>query len=285
MFRQLRIALTAQFVLLSILVYFVLALMVVVAFYIDLTGELDLQLKELSCAALEVVSFEGDNIRFEKDPHLCQDKTFHVKPAIQFWDVSKHHIRSFGTSGEQTFFEKGTEVKLNGNTLRSFSSPILDKGKLRGYVQVQMSTSDRDKTVSRFLYVCLYITPVLMFGLSACGYLFSGRAVKPVEDAYALQQRFLSDAGHELKTPIAVIKAGLENLSMTVTDSSAQERVARIARSTERMDKLVADLLLLTKTEESTESLETSSVQLDMLIREVLGEFSDLLEEKEVALV
>ncbi|MBX9696138.1 MAG: HAMP domain-containing histidine kinase [Cyanobacteria bacterium] len=285
MFQQLRIGLTTQFVLLSILIYLVLAAMVSVAFYVDLTGELDLQLRELASTADDVVNISGDTFQFERDPHLCQDKTFHVKPAIQFWSADKKLIRSFGSPGVETYFDKPSEVKLKGNSLRCLSNPIEKDDKLLGFVQVQMSTSDRDKTVARFLYVCLYVTPILFFGLSFCGYLFSARAIKPVEESYVLQKRFLSDAGHELKTPISVIKAGLENLSQTVKDKESIDRVGRITRAAERIEKLVTDLLLLTKTEQFTESLDLSRVELDMLLRETLGEFADLFDDKEVQLV
>jgi len=50
------------------------------------------------------------------------------------------------------------------------------------------------------------------------------------------------------------------------------------------MRNLVADLLLLTKTEQGAAPLEMKSISLDMLLREVLGEFSDLYEDKGVEL-
>ncbi len=67
--------------------------------------------------------------------------------------------------------------------------------------------------------------------------------VKPVEDAFEKQTRFISDASHELKTPIAVIQANADVLRSEKGDS---KWLGYIITETKRMDRLVRDLLYLT---------------------------------------
>jgi two-component system, OmpR family, sensor histidine kinase CiaH len=77
--------------------------------------------------------------------------------------------------------------------------------------------------------------------------------VKPVEDAFEKQTRFISDASHELKTPIAVIQANADVLRSEKGDS---KWLGYIITETKRMDRLVRDLLYLTHLKDEKPQLE-----------------------------
>ncbi len=89
----------------------------------------------------------------------------------------------------------------------------------------------------------------LIGGLSSWILLFllsiklSQMMVKPVEEAFDKQTQFISDASHELKTPIAVIQANADVLKNETGDNKWLEY---IITETHRMDGLVKDLLFLT---------------------------------------
>ncbi|MBP3300481.1 MAG: HAMP domain-containing histidine kinase [Clostridia bacterium] len=78
--------------------------------------------------------------------------------------------------------------------------------------------------------------------------LFSRRAVKPVIENMERQRRFITDAGHELKTPLAIISADTDVLSLT---GESNEWVESIRNQTKRMEQLVQDLLTLARSEET----------------------------------
>ena len=65
--------------------------------------------------------------------------------------------------------------------------------------------------------------------------------IKPVEDAYNNQKRFIGDASHELKTPLAIIKTNLDILSENRNDSikNQEKWINYISFQTDRMSKLV----------------------------------------------
>lgn len=69
--------------------------------------------------------------------------------------------------------------------------------------------------------------------------LLSGLAIKPIADSYDKQRRFVTDASHELKTPLSVIDANTEVIEMTEGESEwtrgIHEQVARMSRLTERL--------------------------------------------------
>jgi signal transduction histidine kinase len=81
-------------------------------------------------------------------------------------------------------------------------------------------------------------------------YFVSGLAVRPVAEAYDKQKRFISDAGHEIKTPLAVIKADAEVLGMETGEDN--EWLSDISRQTDRLTELTNDLITLSRMEEGS---------------------------------
>ena len=78
-------------------------------------------------------------------------------------------------------------------------------------------------------------------------YYLSRRAIRPVIESVEKQKRFITDAGHELKTPLAIISADTEVLEMSGQDN---EWTVSIRNQVKRLNTLVADLLTLSKLEE-----------------------------------
>lgn len=77
--------------------------------------------------------------------------------------------------------------------------------------------------------------------------LASGHAIRPIADSYTRQKQFVTDAGHELKTPLTVISADSELARMIYGDS---EWFDSIDRQVERMNSLVRSLITLAKMDE-----------------------------------
>jgi signal transduction histidine kinase len=75
-----------------------------------------------------------------------------------------------------------------------------------------------------------------------------------LDDAFARQRAFASDASHELRTPLTAIRGQIEVLARSPEPSQAdiQETEARIAGEISRMDRLVDDLLLLARSDEGS---------------------------------
>ncbi|MBS1348175.1 MAG: two-component sensor histidine kinase, partial [Firmicutes bacterium] len=78
-------------------------------------------------------------------------------------------------------------------------------------------------------------------------YYLSRRAIRPVIESVEKQKRFITDAGHELKTPLAIISADTEVLEMSGQDN---EWTVSIRNQVKRLNTLVSDLLTLSKLEE-----------------------------------
>ncbi len=108
-------------------------------------------------------------------------------------------------------------------------------------------------------------------------------AAQATVDATLQRQReFVADASHELRTPLTAVQANLELLALT-TEGEDREAAESALRSSRRMRRLVADLLLLARMDASREA-ERTEVDLDRAILEAVDELEPQMGGHEVAL-
>ena len=101
-----------------------------------------------------------------------------------------------------------------------------------------------------------FISYLLIFLLI---WIISGRVIRPFAKNIELQKRFITDAGHELKTPLAIISANTEVVEMT---SGESEWTSNIHSQISRMTELIQRLLVLARMEEDNIQLHFSDFSL-----------------------
>ena len=118
----------------------------------------------------------------------------------------------------------------------------------------------------------LVIITIAMGALLAISVGLSSWVLRPVQQAWDQQRRFVADASHELKTPLAVIIANMEILSK---DGAVPEESKRWVQSTAdesaHMKNLVEELLELARTDESASGTQGVMQKVDV-------DFSDMVE-------
>ncbi|WP_432840763.1 sensor histidine kinase [Dactylosporangium sp. CA-092794] len=87
-----------------------------------------------------------------------------------------------------------------------------------------------------------------------------------IESATAAQHRFVADASHELRSPLATIHVGLDLLAAGDLPPAAAAHIARLRGESGRMGRLIADLLLLARVDESGLRLRHEDVDLDDIV-------------------
>ena len=92
-----------------------------------------------------------------------------------------------------------------------------------------------------------------MGALFVISYVLSGWALKPVVRAWEQQRRFVSDASHELKTPLAVILANTQILEREDLDEETGRWVRSTGEEAKHMRDLVEDLLTLARADEASD--------------------------------
>lgn len=98
----------------------------------------------------------------------------------------------------------------------------------------------------------IFIKIVVTFGcvtlliLCVVSFFIARSIVKPLEDSYQKQKQFVSDAGHELKTPLSAINVNADMLAREIGDN---KWLSNIQYENGRMNELVQQLLILARTE------------------------------------
>ena len=104
-----------------------------------------------------------------------------------------------------------------------------------------------------------------------CGYIIAGRLLEPLHTALRLQQQFIANASHELKTPLAIsqinLEASLHDVNLT---TEQREQLQRTLNANRFMNRLIEDLLLLAQT-------DTTLPMQRVDLKSVVNQASDLL--------
>ncbi len=175
----------------------------------------------------------------------------------------------FTQSGEVAEINNGNSAVQSEDTLLEIASAAVKSGKesgSSGNIYYRVAThGDRtvvamiDGTIDdgnlRLLFrQMLIIGSVAVAVLLVISVIIARRIVRPLEENDKKQKRFVSDAGHELKTPVAVISANSELLKRQLGDN---EWLSNIDYENERMSELIRQLLALSKAENGEIPKET----------------------------
>lgn len=108
--------------------------------------------------------------------------------------------------------------------------------------------------------------------------------ITTIKNLEKTKKDFVSNVSHELRTPLTAIKGFVETLQETNSDDKNKHYLNIISRHTNRVIRIVNDLLLLSKLEGAPGNLELEKVNLKSLMENILKIFEQGLREKKLAL-
>ncbi len=145
--------------------------------------------------------------------------------------------------------------------------------RLEGALTVRIAFMDstfEQATLRALVRVCLLIGAAALLVLFGLSWLLSGFVTRPVARTWQNQQQFLSDASHELKTPLTVILSSADLLK-TSAQPEQRQYVDNISVESRRMKALVEDMLTLSRAESGRaapfEPLDLSDLVTDAALR------------------
>ncbi len=131
--------------------------------------------------------------------------------------------------------------------LNSYQFCRLEKD--NGTIMVFTDKSNELEMLSKLTQTTVIIGVLSLILLSGFTFIFSKKSIEPIKTAFEKQKQFISDASHELKTPLTIISANADVLSAEIGENKWLEYIKSQA---ERMNVLVNDLLNLTRLENNT---------------------------------
>lgn len=178
--------------------------------------------------------------------------------------------------------------KLTEEQAKEQTKQVISSGQVDGYYNdykiAKISTNDGEMYIfldcSRDLYFARnFIKISLMIGLSAIVlifglvWFFSSIIVKPIAESYSKQKRFITDANHEIKTPLAIIGATNEVMELKFGENEWSDT---INNQVKKLTALTEKLVFLSRMDEENAEIPMADFNLSEAISEVVEPFKNL---------
>lgn len=177
---------------------------------------------------------------------------------------------------------------VDEKTAEVYTEAVLSGGKEKGYYEGYRFLVSRDErgisvlflnaaiqiqSMRSLFWVSLAIGAASLLMVFFLVALFSGRAIRPYVKNIERQKRFITDAGHELKTPITSIATSADIAAM---EHEGDEWIENIRKQAVRLTKLAGDMVALSRLDEETPFPEKSRFSLSEAAWETTEPFAVL---------
>lgn len=177
-----------------------------------------------------------------------------------------------------------TRSEKNNNDVITLSREIKSKDKILTLeaISSREDLSELNRTIRLF---SILLVPLLLIISFMGGYFFSKRVVSPLEEGYARMKQFTGDASHELRVPLAGLKASLEiPLRKERSSQEYKEAIKDALDETNQLSRLTDDLLILARVDEATREIRKELVNVDILITEVITQAGSIFKDKGISI-
>jgi hypothetical protein len=146
-------------------------------------------------------------------------------------------------------------------------------------VFLDVSSQIKSRLIVLFISVGIGIVSWLLMLLLVV--LLSRKAIRPIAENIDRQRQFITDAGHEIKTPLAIIQTNTDALELRTGENKWSKN---IRTQTVRLSGLMQQLLELSRMDEHDIVLNRENINLTVVVRDFLGQFEESMKEKDVTL-
>jgi signal transduction histidine kinase len=177
------------------------------------------------------------------------------------------------------------KVGLGGVSVRLLTLPIGDARRPVGYVQAGFVLTLHDAQSTSLVVAVALVGLVGLLGATLVTLVVTRRALEPIRRTFAAQLRFVADASHELRTPAAIIRSSAEVLEReSLVAPEGRALVEDIAAESDRLGRMVGDLLTLSSTGAQDLVLERGPVDLAEIAGAVTRRAARLANDRDVVL-
>ena len=155
-----------------------------------------------------------------------------------------------------------------------------------GTFLVVMDITAQQAILNNLIYTFMTVAGCMLIAIFFISRFFANRSIAPIQDSYEKQKQFVSDASHELKTPLTVINANLDVI-LANQESKVQDQIKwlrYIQSETQRMAKLTNDLLYLTRMDDKAIQMASSEFNLSDLTWNIVLTVEALIYEQGLTL-
>ena len=238
-------------------------------------------------------SFGGGPKPDDKPP--AERESGFINPETPF--ATRHFTVFFDVDGNVERTHTEAIAAIDAEAAVEYAQTVLESGGSRGWVdnyRYKLFGTEQgsgvvfiDGSMSRSSHLqSVTIAGFVLLGCAATVliliFLLSGKAVKPIAESYEKQKQFITDANHELKTPLTLI---LANLDIAEAELGENEWLEDIRTEGHRMTELVNQLVSLSRMDEDGKTLCVSELDFSGIVSEAAEEFTPLSESRGKRLV
>jgi signal transduction histidine kinase len=185
-----------------------------------------------------------------------------IQPKTAEWYVQRHALDVLNDSTPRASIRvnDGRRFLLYGKKVTAQS------GRVYATVAVALREELEQRYPSTFVgFIASAVIAILMVGIG--GAALARQSIKPIESAITQMRRFMGDAAHELKTPIAVLRARTDvALQRERRGEEYQEILTGVSKEAERLGNLVENMLLLARADAGQWPIQKVKVFLDDIL-------------------
>lgn len=236
---------------------------------------------------------QWDNPRWDRPPRTPDHRGQRLlSPETPF--ESRFFSVRLDAQGNPQAIDLGRIAAVDQDTALQYAQTVLCSGKQKGFLldYRYLASQQEDSTLIIFLYRgkslaqfrevllgSIEISLLVLAGVLLLVILLSPRVVKPFAETYARQRQFVTDAGHELKTPLTVIQADADLAELDCPDS---EWIADIRRQAQRLTGLTQDLITLARMDEATAVMQAVPFSLSDAAEDTVQSFLSLAKQHDL---
>lgn len=200
------------------------------------------------------------------------------KGNILATDVS--NIRNLSKREAEKIAEKIAEHKESGFVGNYRYTTVQNiNGYFKAYIFLDIYTQKTGILVILFLSVIIGV--VCWFLMLLLVIVLSKKAILPIAENMEKQKRFVTDAGHEIKTPLAIIMANTEAMELHTGENKWSNN---IKSQVNRLDSLTKNMLTLAKADEGKENIPEENVNVSECVRKIAEMFKEPAKLKNITL-
>jgi K+-sensing histidine kinase KdpD len=183
------------------------------------------------------------------------------------------HIASVSADDLAAYVDKVGHVSEGFGTVGDYRYAVVQEGTVKVAVFLDASREFFQMETFATISVAVSLTAEALVGLLV--WLLSPRAIEPLVEANARQRRFITDASHELKTPLTIMRT---SLALAESQVGGNKWLAKCDAQAVRLTDLINDLIVLSRLEENTMHAPTT-FDLTSAVEEVASTFEEVSEK------
>jgi signal transduction histidine kinase len=247
----------------------------------------------LSILAENNGQFPSSEAPAKTDGHRETDHSRTPRRSAELPYESRYFSVLFSSDGSVIETNTKGVAAIGKDTAVSYAQQALSGGKDKGMLFYYRFMRSQEENGTRLIFLdcgrqldsffsvlrlSIIISLLGLLAVSVLIFIFSSRIVRPISESYEKQRRFITDAGHEIKTPLTIIDADATVLEMDIGEN---EWLDDIRAQTKRLASLTNDLVFLSRMDEAQAAATMIEFPLSDIVMEAAESFQALAKSQD----